>query len=693
MKKRDLLLGCLLPAVTFLAYYPAWNGLPMWDDAGHLTKPWLRPLSGLLQIWFHPGAVFQYYPLFHSALWLMYHLWGSLPLGYHLSNILLHTAAALLLVVIMRRLRIPGGWLAAFIFALHPIEVETAAWFSELKNTMSAVFCLTAALAYLKFDARRDKRYYFLAALLFLLGLLSKTVIAALPVILLIVFWWQRGRIDLKKDVRPLLPFFLIGLVSGLFTSWVEKKYIIVIDSGEYHLSILERCLIAGRAFWFYLGKLCWPHPLVFIYPRWQVDSGVWWQYLFPAAALALGAALFALRRRWRAPFAVFLFYGIALFPALGFVNVYTFRFSFVSDHYQYLAGIGPIVLVSALAARFIRPGFRFAKPVLAGLLLALLGFMTWKQSTLYVNFDVMQREIIRSNPTCAIVYSNLGSDLLRQGKYDQAGEYLKKAMELNWGDGYFNYGLLLKKTGKPAAAEAAFRKALALQPNDPSVYYMLGGILLQTGRNNEAIALYEEATRLFPDNPIPHVELGGLFLKLGLFDSAVAPLREAIRLNPNNLDACISLADVLHREGKGAEALELYRKALEKNPESFDANFGAGMLFLESGQAARAIPCLQEAQRIHPDSSGAFEGNMGLACLQAGQIAPAIDHLQKAVNESPGDAGLIANLACAYYKAGKMRGALTTIRQASSFVHEIRRPADYRSDAGFAEILRVAAR
>ena len=333
--------------VVFLAYQPAWQGGLIWDDDAHVTKPELRSWHGLYRIWFDLGATQQYYPLLHSVFWIEHKLWGDAPLGYHLVNILLHAMAALMVAAVLRRLEVPGAYLAAAIFALHPVQVESVAWITELKNTLSAVFYLSAAMLYLRFDQERKKPFYAGALVLFVLGLLSKTVTATLPAALLVIFWWKRGKLSWRRDVLPLVPFFVLGAAAGLFTAWVERK-LIGAEGAAFDLTFIDRFLIAGRVIWFYLGKLFWPANLIFIYPRWNIDQAVWWQYLFPAAALLLAAALWVLRRRWRGPLAGLLFFVGTLFPVLGFFNVFPFIYSFVADHFQYLASLGVIALVSA---------------------------------------------------------------------------------------------------------------------------------------------------------------------------------------------------------------------------------------------------------------------------------------------------------------------------------------------------------
>jgi hypothetical protein len=315
------------------AYFPALRGDFLWDDAGHVTNPALQSWSGLLRIWFEPGVTQQYYPLLHSAFWLEHKLWGDAVLGYHLINVLQHALAATLFGALLRRLAVPGAWFAAGLFLLHPVCVESVAWICEQKNTLSLVLYLGAALAYLRFDTVRFPRRYVLATLLFVGALLTKTVTASLPAALLVVFWWQRGRLDWRRDVVPLLPWFVLGAGGGLFTAHFEKV-LIGAQGAEFNLGALDRVVLAGRVFWFYLGKLAWPAELIFVYPRWNVDASVWWQWVFTLAGLALLGVLIWWQRRARGPLAAALLFGGSLFPVLGFVNVYPFIFSYVADHF-----------------------------------------------------------------------------------------------------------------------------------------------------------------------------------------------------------------------------------------------------------------------------------------------------------------------------------------------------------------------
>jgi hypothetical protein len=250
----------------------------LWDDDRHITSAELQSVHGLTRIWLDLGATQQYYPVTHSAFWFEHRLWGDATLPYHLVNIGLHVLSAFLLLLLLRRIGIPGAEFAAALFALHPLQVQSVAWISELKNTLSGVSFLLSALIYLGFDSNRRAQEYAASLAVFVGALLAKSVTAVLPGVLLVIFWWRRGRLEWRRDVAPTLPFFALGGTAGFFTAWVERTYIGA-EGAEFRLNPIERVLIAGRAFWFYLGKLLWPADLSFEYPRWSIDRSPPWRY------------------------------------------------------------------------------------------------------------------------------------------------------------------------------------------------------------------------------------------------------------------------------------------------------------------------------------------------------------------------------------------------------------------------------
>ena len=558
----------VLVAAVFLVYQPAWQGGLIWDDTEHVTRPELRCWHGLYRIWFDVRATAQYYPVVHSVFWIEHKLWGDATLGYHLATIFLHAMAALMVALILRRLAIPGAYLAAAIFALHPVLVESVAWITELKNTLSTVFYLGAAMLYLRFDQTRKTAWYLAALGLFLLALASKTVTGTLPGALLVIFWWQRGRLSWKKDVLPLAPFFLLGAGMGMFTAWWELEVNKCVGP-EFEFTRVQRILIAGRAVWFHLGKLFWPANLTFIYPRWQIDSGVWWQYLFPLGDAALLVVMWAIRHRTRAPLAALLFFGGTLFPVMGFFNLYTFRYSLIADHYQYLASLGPITLFSAGAAwalKRLQGWGRVLGQTGCVALVAVLAVLTWRQSCMYADIEALYRTTIDRNPECWMAHNNLGVALAGRGQVDEAIAHYREALQINpdYVDAHIDLGNALLRRGQVDEAIACYQKALQIDPDQTDAHDNLGVALAGRRQGDEAIAHFRKVLELRPDHVAARNNLALVLVGRGQVDEAIAHYRKALQINPDYVDARYNLGLALARRGQRQEAIENFQKALD---------------------------------------------------------------------------------------------------------------------------------
>lgn len=659
----DAKIGALIFCATVAAYLPAIRGSLLWDDSSHVTRPDLQSLHGLWRIWFNPGATQQYYPLLHSAFWLEHRIWGDAVLGYHLINIILHAAAACLVVLIVRRLALPGAWLAGMIFALHPVCVEAVAWVSEQKSVLSGVFYLAAALAYLHFDQSRRGSQYSAALGLFVLALLSKTVTATLPAALLVVLWWQRGRLEWKRDVRPLLPWFVLGASAGLFTAWVEKT-MIGAAGADFALTPVGRVLLAGRAVWFYAASLIWPASLTFLYPRWNIDPGEWWQYLFPAGVSIMGIALWLLARRRRGPLAGFLIFVGTLFPVLGFFDVYPFRYSYVADHFAYLASLGIIVPVaSALAGMRIDSAARIALPAI---LLAALGVLTWRQSSMYRDEETLYRATLERNPASWLAHNNLGNILLRtSGHRDDAMAHFEAALRLkpDYWEAHLSLGnALLDMPGRLNDAIAQYQEALALAPESERAHTNLGNALLQAGRTEEAIVQLETALRIQPANAEAHNDLGNALLRIpGRMPEAIAEYQAALRADPTLAEAHNNLGRAwAQMPGRLPDAIAQFEAAIRIRPDYFGAHSNLGNALSEvPGRLPDAIVEYQTALRIHPDFAAAHN-NLGFALSRiSGRLPDAIAEYQAALNLAPDFAGAHYNLADALLKAGRREEAL----------------------------------
>jgi len=545
--KRDGLFCLILAAVTMLAYQPAWHGGLLWDDEANITRFELRSLDGLRRIWFEPRATQQYYPLLHSSFWLHQKLFGDSR--YHLVNLFLHIGCVVLVLKILRLLRIPGAELATIIFALHPVNVESVAWIAERKNTLSGIFALAATFWYLKFDEGRSSRNYALALGLFLLGLLSKTAIVTLPLAWLVIFWWKRGAILWRRDVVHVTPFFFLSAAAGLMTCWVEYGNI-GYEARTLDFSPVDRCLIAGRAFWFQLGKLLWPSNLTFVYPRWEINAAVWWQYLFPLGVLGLLGVLWSLRRWSRAPLAGVLVYIFLLLPTLGFLNQFFFLYSFAADHWQYLACLG---IITPCASRIVFLAGQFKRwqgwlePGITLLLAGVLFLLTWQQSRMYTDIETLYRTTIARNPACGMAYNNLGNILYQANRMPEAMDLLKQALRINPENdaAYYNLGNVLLRTGRTSEAIEQYEQALRINPDHAKAHNNLGNVLVLTGRTSEAIDQYKQALRIVPGSADVHNNLGAALGQMGRISEAIEQVKAALRINPHYISARNNLTNL----------------------------------------------------------------------------------------------------------------------------------------------------
>ncbi len=573
---RPWLLALVLAVVTFAAYQPTWHAGFIWDDDSHVTKNLnLRSLHGLHQIWFEPLADQQYYPLQLTSFWIEYHLWGLQPFGYHAVNVLLHVLNALLLWMVLQQLEIPGAWLAAAIFAIHPVQVESVAWVSELKNLLSTTFYLGALLAFFRFRPLSGKarpgapawRFYWLAIALFVCALLSKTVACSLPAVLVLLLWWKRGRVE-RQDFGVLSPMFLLGITLGLMTAWLEKHHVGA-SGPEWSLSFLQRCLLAGRALWFYAGKLVWPHPLTFIYPRWEIDARVAWQYVFPLAALVVLIVLWLLRSRvGRGPLVAVLCFGGTLVPALGFFDVFPFRFSYVADHFQYLACIGLISLAVSTGTTICKRAGQWGRnwgTVAAAVLLLVLAVSTWRQTRIYQDVETLWRDTLAKNPQCWMAHTNLGDVFLREGRVSDAIGQYEQVLRINpdYAEAHFNLGIALAQTGKIEEAIAHYEQALRINPDYAEAHNNLGTALIRVSKVSEAIAQYEQALRINPDYANVHNNLGIVLAQTGKVEEAIAHYGQALRINPDYAEAHYNLGNALAQVGRVPEAIVQYEQAL----------------------------------------------------------------------------------------------------------------------------------
>src|SRR5205814_4146226 len=440
----------VLSVLTILVYSPAWNGGFLWDDDVYITKnELLTAPDGLRRIWFSFDSPSQYFPLVYTTFRVEHAFWGLNPTGYHWVNLLLPLANAMLVWSVLARLKVPGAWLAGAIFALHPVQVESVAWITERKNVLMAFFFLLTLLAWIAFIDERTKRpwrFYALALVLYVLALSAKSTACTLPAALLLILWLQKRPIT-KQRLIKIVPFVILGIGMGLLAVWWERYHQVTNRAIFTFLSPVERVLVASRAVWFYLGKLIWPGNLTFIYPKWQISSTHLPDYMWLLVGIGLCVAIYFLRRYvGRSVEVAAGFFVATLSPVLGFIMLFTFRYTFVADHYQYLACIGPIALVSAGVVNLadILKHYRVFILTTALFVVATLGVLTWRQSAMYGDIETLWRITLKRNPECWMAHNNLGIVLFQKGEIDDAVAHYRKTLEMQPGfwDAEYNLGV-----------------------------------------------------------------------------------------------------------------------------------------------------------------------------------------------------------------------------------------------------------
>jgi tetratricopeptide (TPR) repeat protein len=674
---RPVLAVACLAAAALIAFFPALRSGFIWDDdeyiqnnvqlrsAGGLGHIWTQagavgryiwfshhadPAVNLDRLWLHATVEPQYYPLTHTTFWVEYHLWGLSPLGYHLDNLLLHVLSSLMLWRLLARLAVPGAFAAAVLFAVHPMQSESVVWATERKNVLSGLLYFLSLWAYLRFldfpplPENRERAgvrailWYLLSLLLFAMALLSKSVTATLPAAILIVLWWKRGRVTLR-DFLPLLPMFILGIAMGSLTGWMEKHVVGAVGPAFDWLTPTDRLCIAGRAIWFYLCKLIWPTKLTFIYPHWQIDPRVHpWLLLFPISAAAGLLALWLLRGRLgRAPLAAMLFFVVTLGPALGLVNVFPMRYSFVADHFAYLAIIGPLTLLAAAISRYLRP--RIGYSLLGVVALGLCGLSSL-QSRNYFNSMTLWQDTLAKNPDSPMAHANYADELRAHGAMDQAQAQYERAMQLRddptdrigVGQCYFGRGdfVTALKWYRAAAVSMPDYPERVLHQFRTRAFFQIGTACdalaeqaandpaLASSYRKQAIAAYEKAIEIYPLNVDAMTNLAAVLIAQHQLPQAIEECHRALDVDPDSVPALTNLGDALLAQYRLDDAMAQYLRVLQIEPLNANAINNVGAILAEQGQLDQAIAQFELALQIDPQFDKAHRNLLAALSLKA---------------------------------------------------------------------------
>ncbi len=569
-----------LVLLVLIAYFPAFSGGFVWDDVILVAEPLIRRVDGIVSIWFAPSELnseFHYWPVTYTSFWIEHKLWGLHPAGYHAVNIVLHALNTVLLWRVLVRLLVPGAWLVAAVFAIHPVHVESVAWIIERKDLLSALFYLGAVHVWLRFTETPGLSRYLFSLALFALALLSKSIAVTLPPTLLIIQWWLHGRVT-WRDAARVAPFLAlaVGITLADLALYQDRAYL------PFDYSLVERALIAARALWMYVYQLAWPVHLPVFYPRWEVHTGDILGWLALAALVSLGVMLWCARGRiGRGPFAAGLFFAVTLSPVLGFVDFSFMRIAFVADRFQYLASIGPLALLGVVFHRAGRLRF-LGQPgtvVAAGVILLALGVLSWQQAGIYRDGLVFARHVAASSPRHYFGQIILSGALNGSGYHDKALEAARRAVDLSMGiSGYsqgevdLTLGNALLAQDHPGEAEAVLRRSLASWPRgrEAGRRLELARALVRQTRYDEALGIYRKLIADDSGNDVAHLQNGIALFQSGRYEAAVESFSRALPVvrHVNNEPALHSLTgEALHKLGGFGAAASHLDQALALRP------------------------------------------------------------------------------------------------------------------------------
>lgn len=638
--------------LTSLSYSPAFQAGFVWDDAVFTENRAVREWGDIWSIWLSPGHIENeghYWPIVYTTFWLEHKIWGLNASGYHIVNVFVHIVNSLLLWRLSLRISVPGAWLIAALFAVHPLHVESVAWIIERKDLLSALFYLSAVLAWLKYQDSNKRKHYFLTLALFAAGLLSKSIVVTLPAALLILAWWKNGRLE-RTDLAGVTPLMVIGF----FATLADFLFYSSRESVTLDLSLVERLLLAARAVVFYATRLLWPDSLAGIYPLWDIRATdpMAWGYL--VVALALPALLWRLRNRvGRGPLAGVLFFAVTLSPTLGFIDYGYMQFSFVADRFQYLAGIGVIAVVvggAAAAWHGLPPGGRVATLAVPTAVLAVLALLTWQFVALYRDNETFFRHVVERNPTARGAYDNLSKELNDQGRTEEFLDTARTAL------GYLpndpttnvNYALALVKSGHAQKSIDAYRRALELEPDNTRALIDLGTLLRTQERYDEAMDLFRLAVAADDRLSKPHVGMGIVEQSRGNHAEAERHYVRALEVAPGDRDALHNLGVLNFKQKRYEDALASFRAALELQADDksrAQSHSGVGSSLYQLGRVDEAVRSFNQALALDSDLRSAqdylrrIEGDNLAAMFVAGRFVDVLDAARRSAQANPGDA------------------------------------------------------
>lgn len=706
---QDILARLAILALAVLWIYspvcnPTFQAEWLWDDDTLLTAnltvqhrlssdPAVPPAHAatLGKLWLAPSGP-DYFPLTYTALWAQWPFFSIDPrdggpvkpggpavawsFGYHFVSVLLHLAGALALWRLFAVMRMPGAWLGALIFAVHPVAVESVAWVSELKNTLSLPLFLLAAINYIHFDnmmakgealdSPRAARRYVLALVLFILAMLAKTSVVMFPVLILFYVWWKRGRVT-GRDVVRSGHFFLVSLVLGLVTIYYQHSRAIG-DEPIIVGGFASRLACAGMSVFWYLKLLVWPVHLLPIYPRWDVDPPRLWQFL-PLPLIAAAGAWFWWKRASWGRHAIFAFGSFLLMvaPILGFITISYMRITWAADHFIYLPMIGLVGWVAAGITRcYERAVDEMRRVIFAGTTAAMIALtiLSFKHAACWVNEDALWTHTLTYNENAWQAHNRLGARKSSRGQFENSGpanrienlgafHHFTRATELRPDLGETHNNLATVYREKARASEQRGDEVTAKREMNASIHH------------------FAEACRLTPQVTIFQVNLANVLMTDGRNAEAANKYKELVEKEPNNPSLISNYGVVLFKQGnKMEEAVAQFRRALEIAPDLKDAREGLAAALGEIPDLAAKTPLLPpEGKPGDPK----YEKFLADSMAVAGRIIEAEDKYKELLSKDPNNPTLVNNYGSILYKQGKNKEAIAQFRRALELAPDLK--------------------
>ncbi|MCE5230985.1 glycosyltransferase family 39 protein [bacterium] len=532
--------GIFLLAIAI--YYPALHGAFLWDDETSIGgNPLMRQQGGFWSIWTSFGAIpleGHFWPMTYTALWLGFQLWGENAASYHMLNFVLYGAIGVQIYRLMRRLRLPGAWIGALLFTLHPVHAESVAWIISIKDLLATLFSLLTVEFFLNHMERAGWKWIVWAGLCGAAAILSKTTPATLPIALAILVWYRDGRIDGRAWKAIAVLACVIWAITAFDIRVAQGLEAPMSSAPPFALRLAQ----SGWAFWFYLSKLLFPVGLSPIYPFWNIHPASIAAWLPLLAILPLTFALWIFRGRiGRGPLACWLFYGITLGPALGIMHIEFLNSTPAADRYQFMASLGPLAGIGALAAGVIQrhPRRKYVLYAPVAAVLIALASMTWHQSKFYRNMEALFSHALEIAPDSTAAKSNMGYVYLQKGKYSEAEGLLREVLgadPTNW-PAATHLGLVLLYQNKVREAVGVYSNAVEHGCNNADVMSNLAWTLATTA--DDAVYDPERALELanrclaLPGAIDPRylASKAAALAALGRFDEAVQIAKQALQL------------------------------------------------------------------------------------------------------------------------------------------------------------------